>query len=477
MDRRRKLFIKLAVFLVFLCGTFFFLKHKKEMVVREGTQFLQRLLSRETEFDIKVGRITGKLSGVVRFEDVRLEDPSQPGGMKLLLRAKRIEIHYRLRDLFMKQFANSKVTVRVIEPEIVWLERDERAKRRPELSKWLKEWGMAQRQYVRLEVRDLKIVEPSGEGTLFSEIQLDYADDAFRLHLPVRHLSLGGHDVSTEFIVKGLFKPGAGELLPSISGEISTQGTIVNWSPLPWEALFTYVLSPARFEIESQELLGGFHVAGSVDFLTNDDLQFSLETEQYPLEDLTPFLRHTGKKPEGRLDLDARVKGSPSAPNLEVYATITGGRSGPNHYRSLNLYVEGVYPTLRLSDSRVLFEDGKMMRFADQNVEFADLFDESLYSKWISGQDQDTLILGKWEFSRPGERDEKQEFSMQRSFGKRASLNVRKANAFDEAKLDSPEKDDMQVGFEYRLLSKDTLKVEARSEDDRYVGVEHKMSF
>ena len=475
VKNRRRLFVKLALVLAVLAASAFLLKQKKDMVVREGTQFLQRFLSRETQLDIKVDKISGRLSGVVRFDNVRLEDPSQSEGMRLILHAKRVEVRYRLSDLFLKKLS-SKVTLLIVEPEIAWYSR--LGPERAGFSAWLKQWGMAQRSYVNIVVKDLKITQPPEGETLFEGIQINYADDAFRLRVPVRHLPAWGHDISTEFVVKGLIKPAEDGALLSVSGEISTEGTVVNWSPLPWESRFTYTLSPELLKVESSELLGGFRMSGSVDFGKNDEMQLSLEAKQYPLANLAPFLRHTERRtPEGLLDLDANVNGEFTAPHLEAYATITGGRSGPNHYQSLNLYVKGIYPSLRLSDSRVLFEDGKTMRFADQNVEFEDLFDETLYSKWISGSDQDTVVLGNWELRRPDEQDENQEFTLQRSFGKHASLQVKKANAADEAKLDSPEKDDMQVGFEYRLKSKDTLKFETRGEDDRFVGVEHKMSF
>ena len=471
----RKFYAKLALALVIISAVTFTAKQKKEMLVREGTHFLQRLLSRETQLDIKVGKISGRLSGSVRFDDVRLEDPALPAGLKLLLRAKRIEIRYRLLDLFTKKFS-SKVTIIVTAPELISHPHPGLRHDRFGFFGWLKEWSVSQRQHVRVIIKDLKITQKP-EGHDFADIQIEYADDAFQVRIPVRHLEAWGHDISTELILKGRFESAVLNLPDSVMGDISTEGTVVNWSPLPWESRFIFKRTPDKLKIESTDFLGGFNLLASIDLQHDDEASLLLRTKQYPLANFGPFL-HTGVKAplEGALDLEARVKGQLDAPHLEAYATITGGRSGANKYQSLNLYVEGVYPSLRLSDSRILFEDGKMMRFADQNVEFAELFDESIYKEWISGSDQETVVLGNWEFHRPAEEDEKQEFSLQRFFGKHASVNVKKANVADESRLDSPEKNDTQVGFEYRLKGKDTLKFEAR-EDERFVGVERKMSF
>ena len=67
-----------------------------------------------------------------------------------------------------------------------------------------------------------------------------------------------------------------------------------------------------------------------------------------------------------------------------------------------------------------------------------------------------------------------EEILMQKSFGDKASLNFRKFK--DEEVISSDEPHDMQVGFEYRLRSKDSLKMEFRDQE-QFVGVERKMKF
>ena len=142
----------------------------------------------------------------------------------------------------------------------------------------------------------------------------------------------------------------------------------------------------------------------------------------------------------------------------------------------MDLHVSGVYPTLQLSDSRLLMDDGSTMRFADKTVEFRELFSNRLYEGLVAGEDQDTVVMGDWKFKRPTDENERPEFTAQRSFGKHASLHVTKFNEASEETLDSPEDRNTEVGFEYRLKGKDSLKLEMR-EDEKFVGVERKMSF
>lgn len=475
IKNRRKFYIKLAVVLLVFSACAFVLRQKKEMLVREGTNFLQQLLSRETQLDIKIGKISGKVSGVVRFEDVRLEDPRLPAGLQLILRAREIELRYQLFDFLTKNFA-SKIIVAVKEPEFYWRPQASLRHDHFGLFGWLRQWALSQRRHLHMIVKDLKLVLGPDKRE-FPDIQIEYLNDTFQIQAPLRHLGIWKQDVSTEMNVRARFEPGLLNLPDSLSGEIFTEGTVVNWTPLPWESRFEFKISADKLELRSPSLLGGLGLSLRVDFEDEDKIQVLLETQQYPLSNFGPFLGTGTKAPlEGRIDLKARLLGFLEAPNLEAYATISGGSTGTHKYQTMNLHISGIYPTMRLSNSRILLDDGQVMRFADQTLEIKDLFDPSVYKKLVSGSDQDTVLLGDWEFRRPTDENQRPEFLMQRSFGKHAQLHVRKFNEADEEKLDSPETNDIELGFEYRLKSKNSLKFEMR-EDERFVGVERKVNF
>ena len=153
----RKLLWKLVATALLVGVAAFFVKTKKEALVREGSNFLQSLLSRETDLDIKIGKISGKLSGLIRFDDVRLEDPSLPAGLRVLFRAERVEFRYRLIDFLTKKF-NSKITVNVKNPELFWFPRIRLRSEPFPLFGWLRDLLLTQRQRLAVHVKDLKIV-------------------------------------------------------------------------------------------------------------------------------------------------------------------------------------------------------------------------------------------------------------------------------------------------------------------------------
>ncbi len=459
--------------LVAASAVLFILKQKKELMIEEGTHFLENLLSRETQLDVKIGKVSGRLSGAVRFQDVRLEDPALPAEHKLILSAKEIELNYRLLDFLTKNFT-SKIVLKIEKPELYWHSEMSLKRDRFGFFSWLREWGLVERRHLRVIVKDLKLIQESGKE--FSSIQLEYENDAFKLQWPLRHLEVWGHDVSTEINVRGQFEPGLLNSPDSLSGEIFTEGTVVNWSPLPWESSFRFTFTLDTLTLQSSNFLGGFDLSAALDLKNEKDNRISLSTKQYPFSNFAPFVRSDAKTLEGHMDLEAHLRGLLESPNLEAYVTLYGGRVGSQRYQTMNLHIEGVYPTVRLLDSRILLDEGRVMRLANQTLEFKDLFNEASYKKMVSASDQDTVVLGDWELRRPTDERQRPEFTMQRSFGKYAQMHIKKYNETDEEKLDSPETNDVEVGFEYRLKSKDSVKFEMR-EDERFVGVERKMSF
>ena len=113
----RSFLLKAIVFLAVLGAALLFVRMKKDTLVREGANFLQSLLSHETKLDIRIGKISGRITGVIRFDDVALEDPNLPEGLRVLFRAKRVEFRYRLWEFLTKNF-RTKIVVQVTDPEL-----------------------------------------------------------------------------------------------------------------------------------------------------------------------------------------------------------------------------------------------------------------------------------------------------------------------------------------------------------------------
>jgi hypothetical protein len=476
VKKKRRLVIKLILLCALVGAISFFIKEKKQALVQDGSVFIQELISRETGLSVKIGKISGKLSGLIRFDDVKLEDNSLPVGLRTLFQAKQVEFRYHLIDFLAKKF-DSKIIVILNGPEVYWrpsvrIKRDEF----PWMG-WFRDWVAAQRQHLKLVVNDLTIYT-GVDKVPWSGISGVVDGDQFELAVPIRHLAVFEHDITSEIHIKGKLDVSLPSGSERILGQIRTEGTILNWKPLPWESQFEFEVSRNDIAFESAKFLGGFDIVGTLSFKDEPSITASIKAHQYPLTQLEVFLPvGQSVKITGHLNLDARISGLLDQLTMEAYARVSEGKSGKRFYKSMDLHVEGVYPTLQLSDSRVIMEDDSVMKFADKPIEFMDLFSSKIYRSLIAATDQDNVAWGDWEFKRPLDQNQKPEFTVERVVGKHARLLVRKLNEpEDEQNFDPSVTDPVEIGFEYRLRSKDSVKFQMR-EDEKFVGVERKMSF
>ena len=479
MSVTRKIFWKAVVLAALVGVAAFFAKTKKDMLVREGANFLQALLSRESNLDVKIGKISGKLSGAIRFDDVRLEDPRLPTGLKVLFRADRVEFRYRPWEFFTKNFT-SKITVNVKNPEIYWLPAIRLHYDPFPFFNWLRDLLLTQRQRFDLHVTNLTLVA-GVDRRRFDGISLDYADDRFQIEMPAHHVDFFGNDLSTDIHLSGHFEWALSRDDDTLVGQISTEGSVVDWQPLAWESQADFTLTRTSLHVDSSKFLGGFELTGALNFSDIGFADFILRTEGYQLKNFEPFIGRgqTGSY-DGTLDLEAHFQGPPDALSTDAHATLRGGKSGNGHYRALVLHANGVYPTFTLSNSQLIAEDGVIMRLADETIEFKDLFNPSTYRSLVTGVSQDEVSMGDWGFRRTMDENQLPEFLMQRSLNNRARVQLRKYNEPEDRKILQPatedERRDMEVGFTYRLRGNDTVKYTVR-EDEQFVGVERKMSF
>ncbi len=243
-----------------------------------------------------------------------------------------------------------------------------------------------------------------------------------------------------------------------------------------------FVFSREGLDITSSDVVG-VELSGRVDFTRDYEIDISAKTVNYPLSavgDLFAFGRGGFSTP-GVADAEVHLEGSPWAPNMEGRFRIRDGGVGSRTFRALDLHLQGVYPTVRVTDSRILMEDGTSMRFADTTLELSDLLKNKALERLISEAQQDTVVWGDWELSRTESRNERSsDFLMQRSLGERARVHFKKFNDEEDYPIrrdaTGNEPRQMEVGFEYRLRSKDSVKLEVR-DGDELVVVERKMKF
>ena len=261
-----------------------------------------------------------------------------------------------------------------------------------------------------------------------------------------------------------------------MTGQITTEGTVINWRPLAEEAKLVFDISRRSFRVNTINFLGGIEITGQVDIANDYNVDLNLKAENYPLANLSPFFGfEKGAVSRGRLDMATHFHGSLWAPAVESRWRIYEGWLGKKAFKAMDVTAEGVYPTVRITNSRILLDDGSSMRIADRTLEARELFKEKTYETLVAEAQQDTVVWGDWELSRQKDSSDRPEFMMQRSFGDKTNVHFTKFSTEDKP-AESRDSKTMEAGFEYRLRDKDSLKFELR-DNEEFVGVERKVKF
>lgn len=475
IDRQRRRWLAVLLLAGAACVFFVGVRGRTDALLQEGARRIVAGLSSGWDYRVEIGRVSGDGWGRIVIEDLRIREPWMPEGRDTLLRAERVELRYRFLDFLSKRF-NSSLEVVVRHPVVSWNPRVSLRKPDFPFLRWFERWALSRRDKIRVRVENFVFLL-HGDQIAFSEVHLEYDRDRLLARVPLRHLSLGGADVSTELQVDAKYWTGGGLQADRLTGQIRTEGTIINWKPLPSESAIDFEFGSEGIRLSSVQLVGGLTASGQVDFRNDYELELRLEAERYPLSNLEAFFSSLADPASPtKIDLRAEFRGAILAPHVEASARIYDGWIGRKAFKALDLHAEGVYPTVQLSGSKILLEDETTMRFADAVLEVRELFQGQTYRTLVSSAQQSVVVWGDWELSRPSDRDAPQELLMQRSLGDRAKLQVKKLYSDESLENQDEFGRQLQVGFEYQLLPKDSLKFEVR-DDEEFVGVERKLKF
>ncbi|OIO38481.1 MAG: hypothetical protein AUJ72_02530 [Candidatus Omnitrophica bacterium CG1_02_46_14] len=466
--------IKVLVVVLLIAGAFLMLKYRKGVLLKECTELLESSLSKGRDYRVHIGKVSGRLVGSLSFKDIVVEEPWLPADERTVFRADEVRFNYRWIDFFSKN-ANSKIEVVVVKPVIYCRPRMSLIQQEFPFFDWIRDWAIAQRNRFVIKLRSITVVM-GYQKMEFKGIDIDYEDNLLRLEVPLTHFKLGNADVSSVIKIKGRFEAGDSITEDMITGQITTEGTVVNWNPMAKEVRLNFDISKHSFHVNTVELLGGLDVTGLVEIDNDFNMDFTLKAQHYLLANLSPILGLEKQVvSHGCIDTVTRLHGNVWAPIIESRWRIDEGWFEKKGFKAMDVTLEGVYPTVKIVDSRILLDDGSSMRIAEKTLEVREIFKEKTYETLVSEAQQETVVWGDWELSRQKDAQDQPEFMMQRNFGKNTNIHFTKYSIQDKP-AEPRENKNMEVGFEYRLRAKDFLKLELR-DDEEFVGVERKLKF
>src|SRR3989338_5771243 len=372
-------------------------------MMREGTRLIEGWIRAGTDYDVRIGRIGGRPSGLLILGDIEVHRPWMPAGETLTAAVKEIRVRYRFLDFLSKRY-DSRISLEVVEPRIYW--RPRLHLRRPSFPflEWMRRWALSRKDRLTVNIRGMSL---ELGAVKLERIGVFYDDNRFRAEVPLSHLGVYGSDVSTVIKLDGHFELGGERSGDRALGMIRTEGSVINWQPLAGETNFEFIFSREYFQLVSSDFLGGICVAGGIDFENDFALDITLNTERHPLARFAPFVAGGSRVAvPGQLDLNLKVRGTLLEPFIEAHARIRDGLIGQHAFEAMDINLEGFYPTLRLGNSRILTADGVSMRFADTVLEAGSLFSARTYRALVQQAAQDNVEWGEWGVSRPPPRED-----------------------------------------------------------------------
>lgn len=474
-SRRRRLWFRLALVAI-LAAAAAGAVVRREAIARECAMFLRAAIRDQTGLEMRARRISPRgLNGLV-IDGFEL---SKAGEADPAFKAERFEIRYRFLDFISKTF-ESNFQITLVRPRLRTAGFEGLQGRGFPFADALRAWALAHRSHLAVRIVDGTLITPMFR---VDGVRADVRNGRITASVPIAHMPTGICDLTTTLEVDGRYYASEDPRGDAIGGTLSTGGTVLDWRPLPHESSFTFYMSTRSFRVRSLDFLDGIDFEAEV---ANGEpepvIDLTLRAARYPLAKLEPFLGATnyGFVLPRLVDADLHLSGPMNSPSVRLALRLEEGWIGKRGFRVLDIYGEGVYPTLLLSASGITLQDGTVMRLADKPVEVRELLQPKTFERLISEAGQDRVVFGDWELTRgvKSGRGDDEDFRMGRMLGP-TNVYVSKRDdpgAFPEEGRPREENEKYELGLEYRLRSRDALKMTAR-DGEEFVGVERKMSF
>ena len=471
-QRRRKIFRSWIVFLVVVslaASAAFFVYGRKDAIRQHFSTYLTErvwnLFNLQVSFDSIGGNVIGELS----FSGIQAIYISGDTETKVF-EADDVTFKYRIFDFLMERFTGN-VEIDLNKPifyaDVPFVADTKDGHNVEIFTKFL----VQAQDRIKLNIKDGSIAW-KGQEDMFSGIEGSIQNQKFDLWVQLNHIILGENDISTQLFVKGQLDHGYIEGEERLKGFSQTRGTVVNYKPIARESYVTFTLTKDRLIIDEAILVGGLELEGDVKYHGKPEVNLNLQSKAYPLKYFNNFFRFTPESElSGLADINLSVSGHVFTPMMQGQITIKESNMGGDPFTNMQLNVSGVYPEVRLSESRVVTIDGTAMNFANQSLHITELFDYKTYERLVSRRDQDKVIWGDWKLKRV---DTSESVMLEREVSDLMKVKYERYD-YDESQI-RPDETENEVGVEVSLTDEDVFKM-SLTEDEEFVGLERKMSF
>lgn len=405
----RRVAVLTAIFLVvaLLGGAFLYIQARRDVLTERFRQYLTQKLSNTFNLDVKIGSVAGDPRGTIALRDVHVSVRRDEGPAIDVFTCGEVRFRYTLLDFFRENFTSwfdvvlYKPTFYADVPFSV-----QKPEARGHSFELFSGFVQKVRSSARLIIEDGTVAWIGMEGTL-SGIEGVIANRSFDLSLTLNHLTIGNFDTTTLLRIDGQLIGDSAKSPARLTGSAVTQGTVINWKPVPSEARVHFDLTEDHLKLWDSYILGGISIAGTVGHTSRRDVDLVLSVKNYPLKEMHDIMSFSssaavGGKMTGKLI----VQGDVMEPRLVGEFAIEDNTAPGARFRALQLFFEGIFPQVKISRSQMILSNGNPMQFAsDQEIHVKELFSSVTYERLIARSEQRTVTWKNWTLYREGDRD------------------------------------------------------------------------
>lgn len=461
----------IALLLIFAGVVCVYHVFKSKQIDQRFVQFLKSRFSEDFGLKISIGKVYANPSGIISISDVRLTVPVN-GQITPIFLSKKVSFKYSIADLFRQKFSGW-FDIILEEPTFYSnVPFDGRVEKSRSLEIFS---GLIHRvkKKARLVIQRGTVVWIGQEGVV-SEISGSVEGREFNFHLTLNHIRLQQFDVTTTLHITGIVEDQVNEREPKLLGKLSTNGSVINWKPIPEEATIAFELTKDSLIIQSAKILGGFDLSGVIGHTSHTNVDLVLETFQYPLAQMHDILSFKGGSPLGTfLDAKLQFKGSAQQPTIDGQVTIQNPEGKDKRFKNIQLNFSGVYPEINLSESRMVAANGSVMRFSNRRMPVQELFKVDTYERMIRQTEQTSVAWGDWTLAR---REDEDSVWVEKNLANDMTLKYQHYE-HDETKLHSNSlENENELSFEYFLSKKGSISMDIK-DDEQLLSLKSTTSF
>ncbi|MFA5369405.1 MAG: hypothetical protein WC300_01600, partial [Candidatus Omnitrophota bacterium] len=270
----------------------------------------------------------------------------------------------------------------------------------------------------------------------------------------------------TDISLKTVFK---NNTISHLSLDIGTQASVVNYQPVS-EMEASLMLEPKKFRIIYVKIGDTVSASGSFEIASNGKIDLNVIFTNFVLENFLRVIIENRPDISGAVSGRMAIGGALNNPSVKIRLTAENGNIGDMGYKKMLVNAEGMWPFLKLTDSRITRKDLSLI--LNGELDMRD-FGSARFLEDISVSTTDkTIIWEGWDITRI---DESRDFLLQRSLGNGIKLGY-KTHIEDETRYE-PVKGRDEFQLEYDLLYEDSVLEFRAKEREEFFGVKKKYKF